>query len=153
MRYQLFQTKNSGGSRETCWHCKDTGNVVLDCDGALGAPCPMCVIGRNVAVGRKFEWKPSMLDRWTWENGLTVQHSRRCRLEGCVRPTLTSSTWCDFHLNRDHRVPGWQPESPADVFKRFGTMRISTKPIELTPEEIAAINRTKGINTWKKATA
>jgi len=102
-----MKTPNTHGGN--CYHCGGTasrkgGQVCLDIEphGYL-APCPMCDQGTIIDRAQyNGEYWISGTAGYTWENGLTGKHNRKCSQPDCFRPA--ASRWCDHHTTGTHRT-------------------------------------------------
>ena len=98
-----------------CWHCSNTGHVVIVMDGDDAAvPCPMCRIGQTINEDRPF-WGISRPDGGTvraadyvWNGFMTENHTVRCRY---VHKGLDSS---------DHRCDAIMTPDFANAAKKSG---------------------------------
>lgn len=61
-----------------------------------GAPCPMCKLGSAVNLSMKTWDRPSQVAAAGWENGLSVRHRWRCRVDGCMTLVTAASSVCEF---------------------------------------------------------
>lgn len=101
-----------------CLHCGNIGLVVLDQPNTTngrtqqptGAPCPVCEKGaaRDLGDYNGNYWRTHRnLQDVTWNNGLTWQHTHRCRLhiDGEPYPCSTPATnhYCDYHQHPKNR--------------------------------------------------
>jgi hypothetical protein len=95
-------------NRSVCDHCHGgpeykSGFVCIDDPTSHGyvAPCPMCQQGaqaervQHAEHGGRYWGRVFDLSEVTWNNGLTSQHVKRCRVADCRRPAV--ATVCDPH--------------------------------------------------------
>jgi len=102
-----------------CHHCANAGLVEIDGERNVKdthyeigmAPCPMCLLGKlkNVvsASDDRFRyWTANNPDTMTWNRGMTLEHTGRCRAPGrasepngirCGLPTVGKA--CEFHAS------------------------------------------------------
>ena len=113
-----------------CPHCGNDGIVAVDVEPSYCLPCPGCQYGARraeswyVAPGATMPVPPSAYRGVTWENGVTLEHTRTCQAAAdsrhypdghrCRRPARPvaggSLPLCDFHA-----AGGVVPESETTV--------------------------------------